>query len=314
MRPLPTRVLRVGMSREAEKTVLDPIGKLTKDLRDAARSLTAGEARYMVDAYYSIQAYRTSSSNQVRSQAENEEPSEVLAWFFDNARLLENQIKRALDAYTDGSVLGTWCKAERGIGPVISAGFLAHIDITRAPTAGNLWSFAGLNPAQEWDKGQIRPWNARLKTLCWKLGESFTKVCNHPDSHYGRIYRERKELEIIRNQEGDYKEQAAAKLEKFKIGKSTTAYKFYSDGLLPPAHIHARAKRYAVKMFLSHYHEVAYWIQYGQLAPVPYVLEHLGHAHYYLPPNLDIDVSLQALGMLRKAKTPVVELDLKGIL
>ena len=56
--------------------------------------------------------------------------------------------------------------------------------------------------------------------------------------------------------------------------------------MLPPAHIHARAKRYAVKLFLSHWHHVAYMIEYdGQEPPKPYILNQDGHTHFLAPPN-----------------------------
>jgi len=56
--------------------------------------------------------------------------------------------------------------------------------------------------------------------------------------------------------------------------------------MLPPAHIHARARRYAVKLFLSHYHHVAYEVATGQKPPKPYVLDRIpGHTHYVAPPN-----------------------------
>lgn len=129
-----------------------------------------------------------------------------------------------------------------------------------------------------------RPWNASLKTLCWKIGESFVKVCNNPDAFYGRIYAERKEYEKQRNASGALAEQAAAALAKKKIGKDTEAFKAYSTGILPPAHIHARAKRYAVKLFLAHY-----WQRGREFAglpvPLPYPVAHLGHAHVIEPPG-----------------------------
>jgi len=111
------------------------------------------------------------------------------------------------------------------------------------------------------------------------------KVKNHDEDIYGKLYDMRKRLEEERNQAGVFADQAAAKLEKHKIGKTTEAYKAYSKGKLPPAHIHSRAKRYAVKLFLAHYHHVAYELQYGEAPPKPYVVEHLGHAHYLAPPN-----------------------------
>ena len=81
-------------------------------------------------------------------------------------------------------------------------------------------------------------------------------------------------------------QRAAAKLVKFKIGKTTDAYAHYSSGKLPPAHIHARAKRYAVKLFLAHWHAVAYWYAMKGHAPKPYILtKQGGHAHEIEVPN-----------------------------
>ena len=57
--------------------------------------------------------------------------------------------------------------------------------------------------------------------------------------------------------------------------------------MLPPAHVHARAKRYAVKLFLSHYQHVAWRNEFGEDPPKPYVIQHLGHADRMLPPNYD---------------------------
>ena len=265
--------------------VLDPVERLNRDLKEATKRLSEDEVRYLVDAYYSIQDYRKTSANQIRAMRESQEPNEVTMWLFENNRILESQIKRALDAYTDSVKMGLWCKSICGIGPVITAGLLAHIDIHKAPTAGNIWAYAGLNPGQEWKKGEKRPWNARLKTLCWLLGESFTKVSNRDEDYYGRIYQVRKKMEIEKNEAKEFADQAAEKLKKFKIGKTTDAYKHYSEGFLPPAHIHARAKRYAVKLFLSHYHWVAHEIYLGTPPPVPYVIEHMGHVDIIPPPN-----------------------------
>jgi hypothetical protein len=55
--------------------------------------------------------------------------------------------------------------------------------------------------------------------------------------------------------------------------------------MLPPARIHRRAVRYAVKLFLAHYHHVAYEVEFGEPPPKPYVIEHLGHVDFIGPPN-----------------------------
>jgi hypothetical protein len=265
--------------------IQEAIRKLTKDERKASVTLGKNEARFLVDAYYQLQDNRIRSDGQVRSMSAGGEPHSVLQWLADMNRTLEESIKAALDGYSKSSPVGEWLRSQKGIGPVIAAGLMAHLDITKAETAGAFWSFAGLDPAKSWNKGQKRPWNAELKTLCWKLGESFVKVSGNEEAYYGQVYKLRKAQEQARNEAGEYAEQARLKLEKFNIGKSTDAYKAYSEGRLPPAHIHARAKRYAVKLLLAHYHEVAYKDHYGKEPPLPYAVGILGHAHIIAPPN-----------------------------
>lgn len=133
-----------------------------------------------------------------------------------------------------------------------------------------------------------RPWNRRLKTLCWKIGESFVRVKGNPKDIYGKIYEQRKAYETERNERGEYAEQAAAILRTRRIGKDKPAYQYYKSGKLPPGHIHSRAKRYAVKIFLSHYHYVAYRLHCGKEPPKPYAIDRLGHADLMPAPNLHV--------------------------
>ena len=258
-------------------TELASVERLKKDIRQAAATLSDTEARFLVDAYYQMQDDRIRAAAQVRSM--DNEPHAVLSWLGEQSSMLETQVKGALDVYSANHPIGKRIRSVHGVGPVIAAGLLAHIDITRADTAGSIWRFAGLDPTSEWKKGTKRPHNAALKTLCWKLGESFVKVSGKEDAVYGKLYKERKAEESAKNERGEFADQAKQKLEKFKIGKTTDAYKAYSVGKLPPGHIHARAKRYAVKMFLSHLHEAWYEHHHGKAAPAPYVFAHAGHVH-----------------------------------
>jgi len=359
---------------EFEQELLTPIEALTRDLKKAAATLSDHEARFLVDAYYMMQEQRKRSDNQLLALTKSKEPHVVLKWFSKQSSDLENSIKRALDAYSGASAVGRWGRSQVGIGPVISAGLLAHIDIKIANTAGKIWRFAGLDSSIKWhgstaskelveraqqaedgpweaivwlsralnvrpttmlklppisvdkaselviatgqtpnprvlwhsdnilmsttDPGPLyeqaypgvkikfadlakalakRPWNASLKTLCWKIGESFMKVSNIPDAFYGKLYKERREKEIALNEEGGFAEQAEEILRIKKIGKSTEAYKSLVIGKLPPAHILARSKRYAVKIFLSHWQNVAYWEYFNTAPPKPWIIEHGGH-------------------------------------
>lgn len=279
--------------KELEVLELEDFGKplfhLTKDLKEAVFMLGSDSIRYLVDTYYRIQMQRIRASNQVRTLAENEKPNIFVKWTADRFLELEKRIKALLDEWTDSQPLGVWCKSIKGIGSILAAGLMSYIDIEKAPTVGHIWRYAGLDPTITWEKGQKRPYNAKLKTICWKIGESFVKVKNSPEDIYGKVYEARKQYETEKNNNFEYAQQAYEILNKKNIGKDTIAYQYYSKGMLPPGHIHARARRYAVKLFLSHYHHVAYYLRYGQEPPLPYVLEHVpGHVHFIEPPNFDL--------------------------
>lgn len=278
------------MELQSQRWAPEPLQKVRKDLREGVITLSLQEVRFLVDLYYSAQDFRISSANQVRALGLGDEPDNLLEWAVSVFALVEEEIRKGLDLFSkkEPSGVGRWERSIIGIGPVIASGFLAHIDIERAPTAGHLWSFAGLNPTMKWEPHTKRPWNARLKVLCWKAGESWVKLSNNPRDVYGKIYVSRKALEIERNEAGLFADQAANVLATKRIGKATQAYGWYEKGKLPPAHIHARAKRYAVKLYLAHLQEVAYFLRYGDLPPLPYPIVHLNHSHVIVPPNSDL--------------------------
>jgi len=360
-----------------------PVKKLSKDLlkglRQKGGGVTDNEARFLVDLYYSMQKQRIHVSNQVSALQRDEkktgvdaEPHEAIKWILEQAKALESEVAKTLAAYTMVHPMAWFFDQTMGIGPILAAGLLAHIDIRKAPTAGHIINFAGLNPKQRWvgkegakklwaevktpsrgyvealslaaqeigvnptnlirsastgkdgeekdftDTGCIaalakKPFNGALKTLFWKIGESFVKVANKENGFYGHLYAKRKVEEWNRNFSGAYAEIAKEKLATVKIGKDTDAYAWYSGQvdpaaarakyklgepmvlsdivsafgvpMLPPAHIHSRAKRYAVKMFISHLQECWWRQEMKSEPPAPYVFAHAGEAHaHYIPP------------------------------
>jgi len=256
---------------------LEAVKRLTRDLRNAAKNLGIREARYLVDTYYALQGFRVASGNQYHALSKGQEPSEVVSWLVVQMETLENQIRAVLDKWSAAQPMGEWSRNITGIGPVISAGLLANIDITRAPTVGHIWRFAGLDPTRKWNKGEKRPFNASLKRLCWLIGESFVKVSNNPKDIYGHRYLQRKEYESKKNENGDYADQAKAFLARMRKRDAKDLIKTLESGRLPQAALHARAKRWSVKLFLSHWHGEAYRRHYGQEPPNPYPIGILGH-------------------------------------
>src|SRR5262245_32058867 len=255
---------------------LEPIKRLSRDLRKAASTLSTSEARFLVDHYYMMQRDRIRAAHQVRQLRDSGEPHEVLTWLNDNTGVLEASIKGALGVYAASQPVGKWAQSITGIGPVIAAGFLAHIDINKAPTVGHIWRFAGLDPTIKWEKGKKRPYNARLKVLCWKAGESFKKFSGNDDCYYGRIYRLRKDYEVARNSGGENAEEAKKAIE---IRKLTSEQKVhYEAGKLPPGRLDLRATRYAVKQFIADLHAYWYRHEFKKDPPLPYPIAILGHA------------------------------------
>ena len=308
------------------------LDRLNKDLRAAATTLSDVEARYLVDSYYQMQDNRIRSDNQVRSM--EGEPNLLLSWLANNADMLENSIKTALQRYAQARPIGEWLMSNHGIGPVISAGLMAHIDIRKADTAAKIWRFAGQDPSTQWlgkakahelvssiegkediinracilanrNPENFRKWLARneekestaklvkwlsqppynptLKTLCWKIGQSFMKFHNDEKCFYGKMYREHKTMLEERSEAGFFKDYCLEKSS--KVGKATEAHKQYKEGKLPKGQIDARARRYAVKMFLAHIQQVWWETETSTPCVVPYAIAHLGHKDYIAPPN-----------------------------
>ena len=259
---------------------MEPVSRLESDLIRAIKakklSISGSDIRYIVDLYYSLQKLRVALGNKTFSA--QDEPTELTRWFETQFLVLENQAKRALAAWVKTDPVASWASSMVGVGPISAAAFRAMIDIKRAPHPASLWRFAGLDPTLEWKPGEKRPYNARLKVVCWRLGDVFVKLSNNSGSYYGAVYKGRKAYELARDASGKNAPTAKKMLEeKRKFSKENLA--LLKEGHLPKFILDWRARRYAVKRFLAHYWEVAYREEYKKDPPPPYVVEKLGHTH-----------------------------------
>lgn len=298
-------------------SILEPVLRLSRtDIRNAALLLGDDEARYLVDAYYIMQEDRKRTASQERTLAEDEEPNLLVGHLSTQFGTLENQIKTALDIYTTNHEMGSWMREIYGIGPVISAGLLAHIymgywcavchghhpldcklrqadkkrrlaphtyqEARSCQTAGSIYQFAGIagDGQNPWKAKTKRPHNAKLKTLCWKVGHSFMMFANHKECIYGHHYKNQKQLYIAKNNAGGFEARAKDLVATASPNyKKTDSYKHNLKGILSPGHIDAMARRWATKIFLSHLHMEWYERHFHEPAPAPYAIAILGHAH-----------------------------------
>lgn len=132
----------------------------------------------------------------------------------------------------------------------------------------------------------IRPHNPALKLICHYIGEQFMLRSNEkPDSLYSQIYRNHFEFNDKKNDEGGFAEEAkkifGSKRWK-RFDESSPAY-WLERGFLPKIHIKMRSRRYTTKIFLTHYHQVAYYDMFHKLPRKPWILEKMGGAEYVCP-------------------------------
>lgn len=258
------------------------------DVMEAAQRgrFDKGDIRGVVHLYKSVQKWRVASNNQVKAAKKYKHSAHLTKWFRAQMEAVESGLEEMLALWSkhrkDEDPALLWSLSIKGIGHILAAGLSAHIDITRAPTAGHIWSFAGYNPAAEWGKRKKRPWNATLKQHCYLISDQFVRNSGR-GSYYGFLYRTRKAQEEAKNEAGDFAEQAAKVLRDKRI-KEEWVLEVLKSGRLIPDHIDKRARRYAAKIFLSHWHQVAYQAHYHAPPPAPFAIAHCGHAHLYVSP------------------------------
>jgi len=241
--------------------------------------------RFLVDDMYAIQEHRIKSQNRCWALKKVlKVPSKDIEYYEQNVHQkidhLENWLEgEILKKLNDYPIYAEWLKNIKGIGPRLAGSLIAIInDITRFKTISALWSYAGLGLDAKGNivkkkKGQDAKWNHRLKMTLWKVGESFVKtkggyraLYEQSRKHYDKQY-PKKMLFVdengkpILNKEGK------------KIYKYTKGHKYNM------------AKRWTVKMFLSHLFEKWYEVK-GLKAAAPYILmkeKQNNHNNYIKP-------------------------------
>lgn len=198
------------------------------------------EIKYLIDRYYQIQKIRVAMGNEIRDMRERDMQVEKLDEFHEEFEDLENRIKRYLSRSLTDHLMWDWLDDVKGVGPIIGASLITLIDPEEAPHASSVWKYAGLAPGQERKKGQKLDYNPKLKTACWKLGESFVKGGDKWRKKYeeSREFYEEKFPEEEEDEDGNIK---------------------YTDG-----HKYAMAKRRTVKQFLAEF-----WAEWRERLGLP---------------------------------------------
>lgn len=260
------------------------VPRMSREKVLTAANVSNAAARFIVSDYYRTQELRKRADLQLRHLGEGAATELVhhLEYIGTTHAVMESQIQRQLEVYAKNNPIGRWMLAQLGVGPVISAGFLAFLDITKAPTAGSFWRFADIDPTVEWNKGEKRPYCAEVKQLCYHLGECVKRVSGK-DSLYGNLYKSRKKLLVQKNESGVFAERA-----KIYKTKSDDVVKTLATGKLPDSNIDRQACNHVAKIFLSHLHGLMFWDHFKKPPPKPFSIAIMGHAHEIHIPDTDM--------------------------
>ena len=185
------------------------------------------------------------------------EEIENLLWFYKKLYETEKGLYKILDAWSKEHPLRTnFLNYVKGIGPVLSSGIIAWLGdaILKAEHVSNIWSYCGLTPNSERRRGEKLNYNPKLKTFCWKIGQSFIKF-----KCFGR------KLYDTFKEETQRKHPDWSKL-----------------------HIHNYARRKVVKLFIASVWEV--WRKMNNLPTTePYPIQILGHSKTKITPDMWIE-------------------------
>lgn len=261
--------------------------------------------RTLVDIYYDFQEQRIATqlrigaSQREHSLTEDELSIYGITTIFENAKVFEKDVERLIAKQIKNHALyNQYLDKITGIGPMLAAGLIAYIDdIEKFKHVSSLWQYCGYGMNRycnnckkptfmevEYDTGtkakKLHPfnfcplcdgettpiiqkrisgyqsnWNDKLKVLAWKAGTSFVKQ-TAKRSKYRKLY------DNIKKEEH--------KLHPKKIKDKSRI--LYTDG-----HLHNRAMRKVVKIFLAHLWQT--WRrQQGLEATEPYAKQLLHHS------------------------------------
>ena len=169
-------------------------------------------------------------------------------------------VKRPLSSHVTKFVVGKWSMSQIGVGPVFTAGLMSYIDVTKAKTATSVWRYAGFDPT--FNSPTRMSYNGDLKNICLKIGHSFSRNADKKNAFYGKLYLQDKIRRLRNNENGEYAEHAYETLMNVN-SKNKDTIAILQSGKLPDEQIEQQARRFAVKIFLSHYHTIAYQEHYG---------------------------------------------------
>lgn len=272
---MPKKAKKPVSNAATEQPVMTPV-----EGRDPKRFFT----RALVESFYSIQHHRIKAANRVgayvRMGMDEKQVNKLHAFMDKKLAAIESALKKPIEKAVHGHPIWEgWLKGVRGIGPSLAGSLISCIEpIGRFANVSKLWRYAGMDVvdgrAARYQAGQKAHWSPMLKLTCWKIGEQFVRQ--------GDFYRE-----IYDQAKAEDRRKHPVPTDSGRKNRQGQPILMYSDG-----HIHNRAKRKAVKMFLSHL-----WARWREIEGLevtePYAIAILKHTGKVEAPGLPVHVPKQ---------------------
>jgi len=246
------------------------------------------DLRQWVDTYYRIQQLRLAFEGTTRAFKKLNRDYQWYEYLAAKMKKLEDFSAKNISVGLDRQdPVAGWLLSLKGVGPIYAAGLISNIDYSMVNSVGRLQQYCGYTTSAVRKKGQKLNYNPWMKSLLHNIGKSFVFSSNRPDCFYGQLYKEFKADESKKNTDGRYADLAAQILASKNFAKGTAAKSAYQKGVLPAAHIVARAQRRMLKVFIAHLAEVIHEATTGEEIVNPYVFAHLQHKDRIEVPNWD---------------------------
>lgn len=208
-----------------------------------------------------------------------------------NAEKFENEYKKLMGEFVENEILyKEFLGKIKGISAILSANMLKEFGYCeQAPYISSLWKYVGMHveegEAPTRKKGEKLSFNSKLRTLCYKISDSFVK---QRTPFYRDIYDKEKERQVGMMNEvlNNLSKEQEKELKKIKKRKEKRDFFNQFNPKAPVSLLNAemRARRKMVKIFLAHYWQASKELSQGvrenqYRVAKPYVEEKLNHKH-----------------------------------
>lgn len=202
-----------------------------------------------------------------------------------NAEKYENEYKKLMMEFVESEPIYTkFLSKVKGISGVLSANLIKEFGYCEnAPHISSLWKYCGMHvdngEAPVRKRGEKLEFNARLRTMVWKISDSFVK---QRTPFYREIYDKEKarQVKMLEDWQGKLTKEQKVKLKKITKRKEKREFVNQFNPRAPVSLMNAdlRARRKMIKIFLAHYWQATRELT-GQETNVPYAGGKLNHRH-----------------------------------